>query len=58
MPDPFNDAKLSELIILLLNDQAQKENLGSKARQRITNVFSMDKMVSDYYALYSGMIKN
>ena len=56
--DPFDDTKLAELIILLLNDPAQKEILGNKAKERITNVFSMDKMVSDYSTLYSGIINN
>ncbi len=54
---PNNSSAMAEAIIELFSMPAdQRRKLGEKARQRISDHFSLDKIVDEYYRLYSGLI--
>jgi glycosyltransferase involved in cell wall biosynthesis len=44
--------ELSKAIMALLDDQAMRERLGTKARQRVKQAFNIETMVNDYELLY------
>ena len=50
---PREPAKLADAICQLLNLSAEdRANLGQKARQRVIDHFSMEKMVSSYEKMF------
>jgi glycosyltransferase involved in cell wall biosynthesis len=51
--DPVGFAEKMEV---LLNDQPLREAMGNRGRERIKNVFSIDKMVSEYISIYETLV--
>ena len=52
---PRDDARLAQALLDLLSaGPAERVRIGTRARQRIAETFSVEKAVSDYIALYTG----
>jgi len=49
-----NPIALSEKIEILLNDKCLREKMGIAGRERITNMFSIEKMVDSYIKVYQS----
>lgn len=50
-------AELSEKIDTLLNDKVLRDQMGSKGKKRIHEVFSIENMAEKYIAVYSELIE-
>lgn len=47
---------MADYLLTLLNDRALAETMGNAGRQRITNEFSLDRMIDGYTSLYSKIL--
>jgi glycosyltransferase involved in cell wall biosynthesis len=52
---PFSEEELIEKLDLLLNNEELRLNMGSSAKQSITDKFGMGRMVDEYLAVYKEL---
>lgn len=52
-----NPDELAEKMEILLNDEKLRENMGLAGQKRVRDFFSIDRMVNDFIANYSALIK-
>ena len=55
--EPANPQQIAQKIIMLLEDEKRRLEMGRKGKERVEKDFSQDKMVSAYVKLYRDLIK-
>ncbi|HYM95279.1 MAG TPA: glycosyltransferase [Chitinophagaceae bacterium] len=53
---PANPEELSEKIEILLQDAVLRKKMGIAGKQRVINVFSIEKMVHNYISIYKDLL--
>ena len=56
--EPSDPLALAEKIELLLNDQQLRKKMGTAGLERVTNIFSINKMVSNYMNIYARLMSS
>ena len=55
--EPRNPTALANAILLLLRDGNLRRNMGTAAKERISNNFTLTKMINNYEAIYTSLLK-
>jgi len=53
---PKNGERLAETVLTCLNDQQMAQKLGENARNKITNDFSLKRMLDQYEEFYQSLL--
>ncbi len=54
---PNNTDMLTDAIVELYNDKDKRKEMGIRSRQRVEDLFTMEKMIKNYEEYYDALIK-
>lgn len=57
LAEPENAEQLSDILVELLGDYEKCKDIGKKNHNRANKMFGVQKMVDDYYRLYTSMLE-